>query len=124
MKKKLCVDLDDVLCNYTKHFVYCIKQYPQFNPYPQSRLGFFLELEPIDGAIETIKKLKEHFDIHFVTRPSIKNLHCFIEKAQWISKYFGEDMLNKLTITSYKQDFSGDYLIDDVIWEGFKGTQL
>ena len=38
--------------------------------------------------------------------------------------YFGKEGLKNLTFTSYKESFLGDYLVDDVLWEGFKGIQL
>ena len=124
MKPRLCIDLDDTVAQYTKHYVECLTLYPEYYPYPQSRVGFFLELEVIPGALETIEKLKEHFEIHFVTRPSIENLHCYSEKAEWVLNYFGKEGLKNLTFTSYKESFLGDYLVDDVLWEGFKGIQL
>ena len=49
--------------------------------------GFFLNLEPVEGAIETLTKLhKEGYDIHILTCPQ-HNEFCYIEKVKWVQKY-------------------------------------
>lgn len=49
---------------------------------------FFLNLEPVEGAIETLNKLNEEgFDIHILTLPQYSNGNCFISKVNWIRKY-------------------------------------
>ena len=49
--------------------------------------GFFLNLKPVDGAIETLTILnKEEYDIHILTCPQ-HNEFCYIEKVKWIKKY-------------------------------------
>ena len=48
---------------------------------------FFLNLEPVEGAIETLNKLNEEsFDIHILTCPQINKI-CFYEKVLWVKKY-------------------------------------
>ena len=50
--------------------------------------GFFLNLEPVEGAIETLTKLHEEgYDIHILTFPQHSNGDCFISKVKWIQKY-------------------------------------
>lgn len=49
--------------------------------------GLFLNLEPVDGAIDIITKLHEDgFDIHILTCPQINKI-CFYEKVLWVKKY-------------------------------------
>ena len=49
--------------------------------------GFFLNLEPVEGAIETLTKLHEEgYDIHILTCPQ-HNEFCYIEKVKWVQKY-------------------------------------
>lgn len=101
--------MDDTLCDFITPFKtgeYKLK-------YPHSKVGFFLDLEPIEGAIEGMNTLMTKYDVWILTRPSIKNTHCYTEKAEWIKKYFGEDMLFKLILCPDKSLVKGDYLIDD-----------
>lgn len=124
MKKPILrIDLDDTVCLYTEHYKYCKEVFYNIE-YPQSREGFFLELEPIDGAIFYIDLLTQYFDVWFLTRPSYLNPHSYTEKRLWVEKYFGLDMCKKLDFVNDKSAMSGDYLIDDVKWNDFKGIQL
>lgn len=107
--KRVYVDMDDTLCDFITPFKtgeYKLK-------YPHSKVGFFLDLEPLEGAIEGMNTLMKKYDVWILTRPSIKNTHCYTEKAEWIKKYFGEDMLFKLILCPDKSLVKGDYLIDD-----------
>lgn len=108
--------MDDTLCDFMGPFrsgEYKLK-------YPQSKVGFFLDLQPLDFAIEGVKILQEKYDVWILTRPSMKNTHCYTEKAEWIKKYFGEEMLEKLIICPNKSLVKGEYLIDDDIKHGQK----
>ena len=108
-RKIVYIDMDDTICDFTTPFKtgeYKLK-------YPQSKVGFFLDLKPIEGAIEGINTLQSKYDVWILTRPSIKNIHCYTEKAAWIRKYLGEEMLNKMILCPDKSLVKGDYLIDD-----------
>lgn len=54
-----------------------------------SQPGFFLNLEPLDGAIKTLKQLeaKHGYTVFFATSP-FNSLWCMQEKRQWIGKHF------------------------------------
>lgn len=67
----------------------------------------------MDNAIESINQLRDKYDVWVLTRPSVKNTHCYSEKAEWIKKYLGEDMVSKLIISPNKSLLKGDFLIDD-----------
>jgi 5'-nucleotidase len=107
--KRIYIDMDDTLCDFMGPF----KSGEYKLKYPQSKVGFFLDLKPLDYAIEGVKELQTKYDVWILTRPSIKNTHCYTEKAEWIKKYLGEDMLNKLILCPDKSLVKGDYLIDD-----------
>jgi 5'(3')-deoxyribonucleotidase len=112
LKKILYVDMDGVLCNYLKAF----KLNKEDNPtqiYPQSEFGFFLGLEPISGSLEAINYLKDYFDVWILTRPSVHNLSCYTEKAQWVRNHLGFDMQIKTIICTNKSLLKGSFLIDD-----------
>lgn len=107
--KKVYVDMDDTLCDFITPF-----KTGEFKlKYPHSKIGFFLDLDPIEGSIDGMKTLMSKYDVWILTRPSIKNTHCYTEKAEWIKRYFGEDMLEKLILCPDKSLVKGDYLIDD-----------
>lgn len=108
--KRVYVDMDDTICHYTKKHS---SQKSDSMQYPQSQIGFFINLEPIEDSITSVKELMSKYDVWILTRPSVKNTHCYTEKAEWIKKYFGEDMVSKLIIAPNKSFLKGDYLIDD-----------
>ena len=64
-------------------------------------------------AIESFNKLKEHYDVWILTRPSFKNINCFSEKAEWVLEHLGFDVLEKTIMCGDKSLLKGDYLIDD-----------
>lgn len=122
-RKIVYVDMDDTICDFITPF-----KTGEFKlKYPQSKVGFFLDLEPIEGAIEGVKTLQTKYDVWILTRPSIKNTHCYTEKAEWIKKYLGEDMLNKMILCPDKSLVKGEFLIDDDYRHGqpeFEGEHI
>lgn len=125
MKKRIYIDMDDTICDF-KHKWWKLHD-SKTNPWPQSEIGFFLKLEPLEDAIETVNELCNHYDVWFLSRPSFYNTHSFTEKAEWIKKYFGFEMLEKLILCGNKSLVIGDYLIDDHCRDGqkeFKGEWI
>lgn len=115
MKKKLMVDMDGVLCDFAGAFK---REHSDKVKFPQSRWGFFTNLEPIPSSIYMVKELMKHFDVWILTRPSYMNPLCYTEKRIWIEKYFGLDFCQKIIICSDKSLVKGDYLIDDSLTDG------
>ena len=113
--------MDGVLCNFRKAFTQGRLQNPN-QPYPQSRIGFFIDLEPIDGSIPAVRQLMENYDVWILTRPSTQNLNSYTEKAYWLRKYFGDEILEKTIMSPDKSLVKGDYLIDDET--GFGQTEF
>ena len=112
MKKRIFIDMDGVLCD----FYGAAKKALQDNPkqqFPQSQWGFFLNLKPLPGAIESFKLLSEHFDVWVLTRPSYMNINCYSEKAYWIMENLGLEALKKTIMSCDKSIVKGSYLIDD-----------
>jgi 5'-nucleotidase len=120
MKKRLYCDMDQVLCDFKKgiqnKFLNPINQIEK--EFPQSRLGFFITLEPIPGAIAAVNLLQKHFDVWILSRPSFFNLNCYTEKAIWIRNHLGFEMQKKLILCGDKSICKGDYLIDDMTADG------
>jgi 5'-nucleotidase len=112
IKPRCFVDMDGVLCDFFGAFSDVRRKDPNFK-YPQSRIGFFKNLEPMPDAIESFNKLKEHYDVWILTRPSFKNISCFNEKAEWVLEHLGFDVLEKTIMCGDKSLLKGDILIDD-----------
>ena len=115
--------MDGTICDYTKSY----NKYKSEYEYPQSKIGFFRDLEPIEGAIEAFKYLEEHFNVWTLTRASHKNINCYSEKAEWVLKYLGFNSQEHLIICPDKSLVKGDYLIDDMGCDGqdrFNGKWL
>ncbi len=112
IKKRCYVDMDNTLCDFLKYQTKMLIENPK-QKYPQSQWGFFLKLEPLDGAIESFNLLKEHYDVWILTRPSFRNVNSFTEKAQWVWDYLGYDVVEKTIMCGDKSLLKGDILIDD-----------
>lgn len=121
-KEIIYVDMDQVLCDFYKGFLIELNKNPK-QKYPQSAWGFFLNLEPIEGAIDGIKELATKYDVWILTRPSVLNPLCYTEKRVWVENHLGMEWCEKLILSPNKTLFKGKYLIDDVKWK-FDGEQL
>jgi len=69
--------MDDVTANFTSAKLSVLEKVPS-QRIPWAQYKFFENLDPIEGAVETIIELSEHFDICFLTRPSVLNPLCYI----------------------------------------------
>jgi 5'-nucleotidase len=78
-----------------------------------SREGFFLGLEPIEGAIEGVKGMAKVFDVWFCTSPLRDYKYCVTEKYDWIKKHFGVEWTRKIIIIKDKTLVQANVLIDD-----------
>lgn len=106
--------MDDTLFDYTSAFQEEISKNPD-KKFPQSNYGFFLNLKPIDGAIEAYHTLKQRgHRVLFLSAPSVLNPLCYTEKRLSIEKHFGLDACYDLIIMHDKSlAGKGDVLIDD-----------
>lgn len=123
IQKTVMVDMDHVLCDFDKRWAEVKIEHPDL-AYPQSLPGFFAELDPIEGGVESYKWLSENFDTWILTRASYKNPHCYTDKRLWVEKHLGIEVCPRLIICSEKGLLKGDYLVDDYPWPKFGGTQL
>lgn len=118
--KVIYIDMDGVLCDYGKNYRKYKTKFPEI-VYPQSQYGFFLELEPLPGALDAIMRLSMLYDVWILTAPSIQNPMSYAEKNYWVRKYLGDEYTKKLIMCPNKSLLKGDYLIDDNEWTNWQG---
>jgi len=124
------VDMDGVLVDLEQAIVdvqhkLCIHP-TSASPADQLPLIFRYAL-PMEGAIEAITTLSEHFDLHVATACPSQNTAAATDKLCWLQQYFGTTFYKKVTITHSKHLLKGDYLIDDRLTNGassFEGRHI
>jgi 5'-nucleotidase len=75
--------------------------------------GFYANLQPIDGAVEAMKEMRQDGYTVFICTAPARNTRCIAEKAEWIGKNLGLDWIEQLIATRDKTLVYGDVLIDD-----------
>lgn len=118
--KRLYIDMDDVLCNFSKSF----RKHKLVTSEPALQKNFFLNLEPIDNSIFYARKLKDMYDLWLLTKPKYENPFCYTEKRLWVENHLGLSWCEKLILCPDKSLMIGDFLVDDTPWPGFQGEQL
>lgn len=108
------IDMDDVLCDFSGAFKKALDSNPVI-PIPQSQFGFYQKLDPLPGAIETLKSLyaSSMYTPYILTAPSTRNPFSYTEKRVWIEEWLGYPFVDRLIICSHKGLLKGDILIDD-----------
>jgi len=114
--KTIYVDMDDTIAKYQQ--AHNLAKKDTGLDFPQSIPNFFLNLEPIEGAIEGVLLLSKKYDVYFLTAPSYMNPLSYTEKRLWIEKYFGLEWCKRLILAYDKSLLKGDYLIDDSVGKG------
>ena len=131
MKKILYVDMDETVANFEKRMVELFPfTAPIFNEEESYENGVIIEdcmmksprmfrdLEPIEGAIDSVKRLSQHFEIYFLSTPFWEVPESFMDKRHWLEEHFGE-MCYKRLILSHRKDLNlGAYLVDDRLANG------
>ncbi|XP_069066165.1 5'(3')-deoxyribonucleotidase, mitochondrial isoform X2 [Pleurodeles waltl] len=77
--------------------------------------NFFLELDPIPGAVDAVKQMAslDDTDVFICTSPIKKYQYCPYEKYAWVEKHLGHEFLDQIVLTRDKTVVSADLLIDD-----------
>lgn len=77
--------------------------------------GFFLDLEPIPGAVEALREMHAMPDteVFICTSPLLKYDHCVGEKYRWVERHLGPQFVKQIILTRDKTVVLGDLLIDD-----------
>ena len=84
-------------------------------------------MQPMDNAIESYKKLAEHFDVYILSTSPWENESALIDKLRWVKKHLGEVAYKRLILSHHKNLNKGHYLIDDRLKNGaenFEGEHI
>jgi len=118
LKKILYIDLDNVVVDYQSGFKAVSNK---------KEKGFFENMEPVEDAVKSVKKLKKYYNVYFLSTAPWSNPYSWMEKRLWVEKYFPLIGYKKLILTHNKSLLLGDYLIDDRTKNGaldFKGELI
>ncbi|XP_075846182.1 5'(3')-deoxyribonucleotidase, cytosolic type isoform X3 [Microtus pennsylvanicus] len=77
--------------------------------------GFFLNLEPIPGAVDALREMNDMQDteVFICSSPLRKYDHCVGEKYRWVEQNLGPQFVERIILTRDKTVVMGDLLIDD-----------
>jgi len=90
MKKIVYIDMDDTLADFMGAYETARERNPAMM-FPQAEYGFFANLEPLEGAIESVQRLldSEYLSPYILTAPSTINPLCYTEKRIWVEQHLG-----------------------------------
>ena len=122
MKKIIYIDLDNTLADY----VGMANEMNITLEEAKHTEGFFKRLKPMPYAIESYKKLTEHFEVYILSTAPWSNPGALVEKMEWVKEYLPNAYKNVI-FSHHKNLNIGDYLIDDSEKNGakeFTGTHI
>ena len=128
MKKILYVDMDNVLVDFPSGISKISEQLQtQYEDRLDEVPNIFSLMDPLEGAIDSYKKLSQKFDTYILSTAPWKNSSAWSDKNEWVKKYLGDVAYKRLILSHHKNLNHGDYLIDDRLANGanlFKGEHI
>jgi 5'(3')-deoxyribonucleotidase len=132
MKKKIALDMDEVIVNIYDRFISLYVEQYNVVPNPEDYLGrkfynvkgaenfrnylfepgFFLDLPIFEGAAEVVEWLNTHFDLFIVTAAQ-EFPHSLIDKYHWLQKHLPFISWKQFVFCGDKSIIRADYMIDD-----------
>ncbi|WP_367913323.1 5'-3'-deoxyribonucleotidase [Leadbetterella sp. DM7] len=148
MKKRLIIDMDDVLAdtgakilrifnernhlNLTKEFFegkdfYAYVRQSHFITYRDElfKPGFFTDLEVFPDSVEVVKALSEKYEV-FIVSAATEFPNSLTEKVNWLFLHFPFISWQNMVFCGDKSIVHGDIMIDDHArnFEHFEGEKL
>jgi len=120
MKKIIYVDMDGVIADFDADVHLLGKRDPERKECTTPP-SYFVNLKPVDGAIEALHELSKYYEIFILSTPQWSNVLSYSEKREWIGKHYPELLFKKLILSHDKTLLRGDYLIDDIVQKGVFG---
>lgn len=144
-KLPILVDMDGTICDFVSGYYHvALYEHPQLwnalpekedihtffieesieNPTPRilqqaadvvNHPTIFLDLPPIEGAVDGVKLLQNSTDreVFFLSAPHVTNFNSYNQKAEWIERHFGSEWVKRLMLVRDKTLVDGVVLIDD-----------
>ena len=135
MRKRIAIDMDETICDtVTRHIDWYNAEFKQhlkkddllgkkiYNHVPPEHLArvrfypdnpeFFMDLTPLDDAIDIIKELNQHFDIYIATA-AMEHPTSFAAKYNWLVEHLSFISPMNFIFCGDKGIVNADYLIDD-----------
>ena len=128
MKKILYVDMDNVLVDFPSGISKISKQLQsEYEDRLDEVPDIYSLMDPLEGAIDSYKKLSQKFDTYILSTAPWKNSSAWSDKNEWVKKYLGDVAYKRLILSHHKNLNYGDYLIDDRLANGanlFEGEHI
>ncbi|MDO6803032.1 hypothetical protein Q4595_11285 [Wenyingzhuangia sp. 1_MG-2023] len=118
MKKKIYVDMDNVLVNFKTGIEKLEKNViDEYEERLDEVPNIFSLMEPYPNAIDSVYKLSKKYDMYILSTAPWLNPSAWVHKLEWVHKHFGKEkeslFYKRLIISHHKNLNIGDYLIDD-----------
>jgi 5'(3')-deoxyribonucleotidase len=140
VKKILYIDMDNVIVDFRSGIMRLSQEVQdEFAGNLDDVPGIFSLMDPMPGAIESVRILSQHFDTYVLSTAPWGNPSAWRDKVEWIHHYFknddmatlkdplGNPLWKRLILSHHKNLNQGDFLIDDRLAHGvdrFSGEHI